>query len=101
MLTFVSENVSAIIVYDNIHGGLGPANPIARDLKSTAARLASTLSTNALALHQLNEWLQRANSMFLKPSNPGPSGWRRTFRKGAHLQFTSGTDSIAHIGPPA
>ena len=82
---FLLEN--ALLVYDNIHGGLGLTDPITRDLKTTTRRLAHSPSTNAQAIHQLNSWLECANAPFQVPQNPGPSGWWRTFPRDTELQY--------------
>ena len=94
---FLHEN--ALLIYDIVHGGLGLTAPISRDLPATTARLSTAPSANAPAFHLLNEWVQKANTLFLTPPDPGPSGWWRTYPKGTPLQFTDYSDGITRVGP--
>ena len=78
---------NAIILYDNVHGGLGLTDPITAELPSIATRLASAPSQNPAALHQLKSWLEHATGPFQPPDIPPLSAWRRTFQDDAELSY--------------
>ena len=79
---------NAMVLYDNVHGGLGLTDPLTLNLPATCARLASSPSPNPGALHQLNTWLAAATGPFQHPPSPTEKAWRRTIQPGTEVTWS-------------